>query len=138
MTKIITQNDPSWVSKNISDSFGAAKERATEAQWQMVDATVKGLIKKYPAQWVKFQEDLKRERTEYQLATKDHPELRKRGFRNTASFPVFYKIDELGEIASVDCLEKIERWIPKLTHKDSVNYAEFLKRYPVFMPGDKF
>jgi hypothetical protein len=75
------------------------------------------------------------ERTEYQLATKEHKELRQIHWRRTASFPIIEDKDG-NEIDSL--LPVLQKIIPSLTHKRSVNYAKFLKRYPCFLPAEKF
>ena len=116
-------------------SLYLAKQKATDAQWEFMDMAVKAFIRKYPVHWYRFQEQIKADRTEYQLATKEHKELRKANFRNTASFPVIEDKDGNYIDSILPTLKKI---IPNLTDKNSVNYATFLKRYNCFLPGKKF
>lgn len=106
--------------------------KATEYQWGLIDIAIKAFISEYPTQWFQFQQQLKYEASEWQLATKEHKELRKKNFRNTASFPVVYFPG--GEDALLPVLDNI---IPGLTQTKSVNYGEFLKRYPFFCPALK-
>lgn len=109
-----------------------AKQKATEYQWGLVDMAIKAFIAKYPLHWIEFQKQLNAQRTTYNLA-KDG-ELKKAGFRNTASFPTIE--DQEGN--TIDSLKPvIEKFIPQLCHKKSVNYREFLKRYKMFLPAER-
>lgn len=110
-----------------------SREKATESQWGLIDIAVKAFISKYPRHWYAFQQMLKTERSEYNLA-KDG-DLKKANWRNTASFPVIY--NSAGEEADA-LLPVLNKIIPALTHKDSINYAEFLRRYPCFLPAEKY
>jgi hypothetical protein len=111
-----------------------ARTRATDRQWYLINIAVVGFMRKYPAEWYEFQRQLKADRTKYQLATKDHKDLRKASWRNVAAFPIIE--DAQGnEIDSL--LPVLKRIIPELTHKSSVNLIPFLRKYPVFMPGEK-
>ena len=116
-------------------SITLAKTKATDAQWQMIDIAIKAFMVKYPYHWKIWQDDLKYQRTKYQLATNEHKELRKASWRNTASFPVI--LDREGNIID-SILPVLEKIIPQLTHKKSINYATFLKKYKMFLPGEKF
>jgi len=109
-----------------------AKIKATEAQWQLIDMTIKAFISKYPRQWFMFQNELKSQSSKWNLATKEHKELRNKNFRNTASFPVVYINGEEDALLPV-----LERTIPGLVQPTSVNYVEFLRRYPFFCPAEK-
>lgn len=129
---IITKNSPEWAKSKKALGIFSAREKATEAQWWLVDTAIKAFIAKYPTQWMEFQRQLKSEATEWQLATKEHKELRKRNWRNSASFPIVYTSE--GEDSLLPVIEKI---IPRLIHKESKNYIEFLKRYPFFCPAQK-
>lgn len=119
-----------------------AREKATEAQWQMTEAAIKAFSEKYPSIMKKFIEDTSRERDfSNQYAEGKHDDGKKMAseFRKTAVFPTINGIDrETGEVVVVDSLLPVlEGIIPGLTHKDSVNYAEFLKRFPIFSPSYK-
>lgn len=112
-----------------------AKTKATDAQWELVSIAVRAFISKYPSQWYEFQRQLKADRTKYQLATKDHKELRQANWRNVASFPII----EDSEGNAVDSiLPVLQRIIPGLTHKNSVNFSKFIKKFPFFLPGEKY
>jgi len=112
-----------------------AKTKATDAQWELIDIAIKAFMAKYPYHWKIWQDDLTYQRTKYQLATKDHKELKQASWRNTASFPVI--LDREGNIID-GILPVLEKIIPKLTHNKSVNYVTFLRKYPMFLPGMKF
>jgi len=115
-----------------------AKTKATDAQWTMAEWAIKAFIAKYPHQWVAFQNLLDVERNvfnPYQLATKKNKELRQANWRNVATFPIIE--DSLGnEVDSL--LPVLKKIIPELTHRKSVNLKEFMKRFPMFIPGDKY
>ena len=121
--------------ENKDKSTTLAKTKANDAQWFLVDQAIKAFQKKFPYHWVIWQNGLREQRTKYQLATKEHKELRQASWRNTASFPVI--LDREGNVTD-DLLTVIEKIIPRLTHNDSVNYATFLKKYPMFLPGEKY
>jgi hypothetical protein len=113
-------------------SQAVAQTKATEMQWQLVDMAIKAFIAKYPIQWIMFQEDLKRGRNEYNVAKEGG--LKQSNFRNTAAFPVIYDAQGKEVDALLPVLKKI---IPGLTDKKSVNFAEFMRRYPDFRPSEK-
>ena len=98
-----------------------AKQKATEQQWYLVDEAIKAFIKHYPTVWMSFQKDLKVQRSKYNEAWEG--DLKKAEFRNVMAIP--------SEILAV-----VRKIIPELTHKKSVNFSEFLKRYPCFRPGE--
>ena len=124
--------------KRADKSYSLAKTKATEKQWELMRIAILAFIKKYPKHWVIFQSNLKRDRgveNKFNLATKEHDKLRKASWRHTASFPIIY--NEQGE--EIDSLKPVlEKIIPEFTHKHSVNYREFLKRFPAFLPAEKF
>jgi hypothetical protein len=122
-----------WANKRRTKSYGWATTKATANQWALIDIAIKEFIRKYPLHWIAFQKDLRSKRSKYNVAKEGG--LKKSNFRNTASFPVIY--DNGGE--QVDSLLPVlKKIIPELTHKHSVNYATFLRKYPVFLPGEKF
>jgi len=118
---------------NKSEVF--AKTKATDKQWEMVEIAIKAFQQKYPYRWKIWQDDLKYQRTKYQLATDEHKELKKASWRNTGSFPII--LDKDGNIID-GILPVLEKIIPKLTHPKSVNYETFLRKYKMFLPGEKF
>ena len=111
-----------------------AKTKATDVQWYLIQTAVNAFIQRYPEEWLEFQTLLKTDRTKYQLATKDHKELRKASWRNVASFPII-EDSQGNEVDSI--LSVLKRIIPELTHKKSVNLIPFLRKYKCFMPGDR-
>lgn len=125
-----------WGEANRRESSARAKEAATDKQWEFVGMAVDAFIQKYPKQWMSFQEQLKEGRREYNLAYEG--DLKKSGFRNTGAFPVLYKLDKDGEMREHDALLPVlNKIIPGLTHQDSKNYREFLKRFPAFQVPEK-
>jgi len=133
MSKIRGQLDKDF-RERADKSLYLAKQKATDFQWERVTFVISMFKRKYPYEWKIWQDDLAYERTKYQLAKPEHKELRKASWRNTASFPVIYREGRIVD----GILPRIEKIIPKLTHKDSVNFATFLKKYPEFLPGEKF
>lgn len=123
------------------DNQERAKERLTEKKWYLVDTAIKAFINKYPQQWLTFQEDMRLGQNEssYQEALPKHKELRKSHWRHTASFPIIYGRDPwTKKSVEVDSLLPVlKKIIPSLTNKKSRNFAEFLRRYPVFCPARK-
>lgn len=113
-----------------------AKEKATESQWQMIDFAINAWISAYPKHWFKFQQELMAGRNTYNDAKEGG--LKQTQWRNTAAFPIAYVPDPVtGEMQSKSLLQVLKKIIPHLTHKNSANYIEFLKRYPSFMPSEK-
>lgn len=112
-----------------------AKEKATEQQWYLVDTAIKAFYAKYPLQyeiWRKMTNVDKDPHRPYHLAKEG--DLKKANVRHTATFPVI--LDKEGN--PTDSLYPIlNRIIPGLTHKKSVNMDEFLRRYPDFNPSYK-
>lgn len=135
--------DPEWkayqrVQQAKLERIAKATDKATEAQWQMVEFAIQAWIQAYPRHWMIFQEDLARGRSEYNEALPEHKGLKKAQWRNTASFPIAYVYNpETGMTESKDLLSILKKIIPHLTDKHSVNYREFLKRFPAFKPSDK-
>ena len=111
-----------------------AKQKANDGQWWMAEQAIRAFIAKYPKHWMMFQNDIKINRSEYNLATKDNKELRQANWRNVLSFPVIE--DHEREIDSLKPV--IDKIIPGLSHKDSVNRKEFIKRFPFLCPGRKY
>jgi len=133
----------------IVDKFG---EPVTEPRWHKVELCIKEFIKRYPEHWKIFKQDLAENRTEYQEAL--NPEGKKASWRNTAAFPVVYRKatledegtltgkedDNLVEVASL--VEPLKMLLPGLLDPDEPGkpnklYKAFLKRFPVFQPGEK-
>ena len=136
MAKILLKSDDNAkIFRERKDrSVNLAKQRATEAQWWLCDQAIKAFISKYPEHWMEFQESLKINKSEYGLATKEHKELRSANWRHILSFPVIE--DQEGN--TIDSLKPVlDRIIPRLAHKDSVNRIEFMKRYKFFCPSEK-
>lgn len=114
-------------------------EKATQAQWDMVDMAIKAFITKYPLEWQEFTGDLQKNRTKYQEALPEHVELKKAQWRNVLSFPVIQRWDEdLRQYVEKDSLLPILRQIiPDITAKKGKNFLPFIKKYPEFIPGEK-
>jgi len=110
-----------------------ARTKANEKQWYLIDMAIKAFISKYSFHWQIFQDQLSAERTKYNLAQEG--DLKKANWRNVASFPVIYN-NQSKEIDSI--LPVLEKIIPKLTHKKSVNLKPFLKKYKCFQTAEKF
>ncbi len=121
--------------KRESESYGWATTKATKSQWDLVGIAIGAFVRKYPVHWLNFQKQLSEGRSKYNLATKDNKELRQANWRNTASFPIIYNAKGEEIDALLPTLEKI---IPKLTHKNSINYVPFLKKYKIFLPAEKY
>jgi hypothetical protein len=135
----------------VTDKLG---DPVTEERWIEVGAAIASFIRRYPRHWAKIKNELSAERTRYQLATGG--DLKKSGFRNTASFPVVYRKrlpeeyaeltgeEEEPDIVEVESLlETLQKLLPGLVAPDSKGktnrlYREFLKRFPVFMPGERY
>lgn len=137
---LLKPGDPEWKAYQAArqsqlERIAEATDKATKAQWQMVDFAIQNFIGAYPRQWAAFQEDLKLGQTKYSEAKEG--QLKQARWRNTAAFPIAYVWDEHGIRQEKSLLAILQKIIPHLTHKNSVNYAEFLKRYPMFMPSEK-
>lgn len=136
----------------VIDTFG---EPVTEERWHKVELCIKEFIRRYPKHWKAFREDLIANRTEYQeaIVTEGNKDLKAAGWRNTASFPVVYRHgnsedgltgqeeDDLVQVASL--LDPLKMLLPGIIDSDKPGkknklYREFLKRFPVFMPGEKY
>lgn len=132
----------------VSDKSGVP---VTEARWRRVDKCISTFTAVYPFHWAAFKKDLHENRTEYQEALT--PDGKKAQWRNTASFPVVYRKateddgllgnedDDLVEVASL--VEPLKVFLPGLLDPDQPGhpnklYREFLRRYPVFLPGEKY
>jgi len=117
-------------------NISIAKTKATEKQWILVDIAIKEFIRQYPLHWIRFINTLKKDvgnRNEFGLANKKYGKnIINR--RHTASFPVI--VNNKGEIVD-GLLPVLEKFIPQLTHKNSVNYYSFLKKYPMFKAASK-
>ena len=134
----------------VTDKFGVD---VTEDRWSNVDLCIKRFVLRYPRHWEAFLRDLADNRTEYGLALEKGSELRKAGWRNTASFPVVYRKateddgltgkedDDLVQVESL--LDDLKDILPGLVEADDRKgktnklYREFLKRYPYFQVGEK-
>lgn len=118
-----------------------ARERATEAQWLMVEQAINAFAAKYPHVWKAFIRDTDRMRDSSNKYAEMKTESGKKmptERRWTATFPSANLTDPNGTI-EVDRLDAVlEGIIPALCHKDSVNFAPFLKRFPIFNPAYKF
>lgn len=122
-----------------------ARERATDSQWQMVEAAINAFAEKYPHVWEAFTTDMTKERSHHDLIDNKYAEIIKDKSlkkveterRKTATFPSAQWYNADGELETDSLLWIIECIIPGLTHKYSVNYVEFLKRFPVFSPSWK-
>jgi hypothetical protein len=112
-----------------------AKEKATDLQWELCDKCISQFIAENPLNFLHFKRMIDAERSKWALATNNHKELRNVSWRNAVSFPVFYSEDGL-IIASLK--ERVEKIIPNLTHKDSVNLKKFIKRYPFLSAAESF
>jgi hypothetical protein len=137
MSKIILPGTPiekdTWGDKVSRYNTARAKEKATEQQWTLVKEVIESFIQKYPKQWLAFQNDLRLNRSEYNVAHKtEEVGLHEANWRNTAAFPIIKRLDELDEVVSESLLDVIEKIIPGLTKTESKNYKEFLKRFPAF------
>lgn len=138
---IITPDSPEFkatqrAKQNQLNRIAKATDKATESQWQMIDFAVKAWIQAYPKQWMEFQQDLNRGRNTYNDAKEGG--LKSSQWRNTASFPVALVYNPVtGNVESNNLLTVLQKIIPHLTHKNSVNFSEFLKRYPSFRPSEK-
>lgn len=130
-----------------TDLYGLS---VTDDRWRGVDEVIKGFVKQYPLHFALFKKDLHENKTKYQLA-KDG-DLRSAGWRNTMSLPVIYRKKTALEIEAdpyaeddlieVDSLYKrLDILLPGFSAQDKPGrpnklYKEFLKRYPVFHPGE--
>jgi len=114
-------------------SYSWARTKATKEQWELVDIAIGAFIKKYPTHWIVFLSDLSQKRSKYNLAKEGG--LKKANFRNVAAFPVIYN-KQGREIDSL--LPVLKKIIPELTHKNSINFQPFIKKYSIFLPGEKF
>lgn len=133
----------------------------TDDTWGRVDAAITLFIQMYPLDWSAFQRDLRRNRTQYQLAVEG--DLKKSSFRNTLAFPVIGRPRTEEEIAadpghsSIQFGDSLKEWlediIPGFTAPDegvgkglsghgkdvkkNKLYWEFIKRYQkLFVPGE--
>ncbi len=111
-----------------------AHVKATERQWQLIDLAIKAYSQKYPMSWNTFVIDQQKSKNENDYVIAKEGDLKKSGYRHTASFPVV--TDETGQV--IDSLYPVlEKIIPGLTHKKSLNFIPFLKRHPIFNPGHR-
>ncbi len=139
----------------ISDKFGV---EVTEETWGRVDLTIRNFIITYPHDWLAFLQDLKNQRTEYQLAVEG--DLKRASWRNTLAFPVVARprsqeeLDESPQASPVEFVASLQKdidcIIPGFTAPDEGGerqqrvvtknklYREFIKRYGIlFQPGEK-
>lgn len=134
----------------VTDKFG---DPVTERRWKKVDKCITTFIKVYPDHWRVFKQDLNENRTKFQEAlTADGKRAQ---WRNTAAFPVVYRRatlvdmesftgeeeDDLVEVASL--IEPLKVFLPGLLDPDVKGkpnklYREFLRRYPIFLPGEHY
>jgi hypothetical protein len=91
-------------------------------QWKMVDIVVKAYIKKFPIEWIKFNEEMemvRKSRTDTKFAKSKTGSM-----RLAASFPdVLWK--------------QLARHFPKIK-KDKGFMASMLKKYPNFRASEKY
>lgn len=107
-----------------------AHTKATESQWEMCKWAIDAFMAKYPVHWSQFQAEVESERNmfnKHNVALEG--DLKKAGFRLSATFPVILGAEGQEIDALLPVLQKI---IPGLVHKDSANFNEFLKRFPQF------
>lgn len=112
-----------------------ARVKATEQQWNMASQAINAFAAKYPKIWAEFVSDTQKDRdftNKYAEGKNERGKKMQSEFRKTAVFPTVNDLD--GHIND-SLLNVLEGIIPGLTHKDSVNYVEFLKRFPVFSPA---
>lgn len=130
--------DETGLLKNKPLKRDMARVPATEAQWKMVESAIAAFISQYPYQWSQFildqnkDKDFSNKFAEGKSAT---GKKMRSEFRKTACFPTI--LNAQGEVVD-SLLPVLEGIIPALTHKDSVNYVPFLKKYPIFNPAYKF
>jgi hypothetical protein len=114
-----------------------AKTRATEMQWELLDIAIKAFITKYPRHWFEFVRQNKQiaEAQKFQKFSKNANKAWHKGahWTQSLSFPTILDV-EGNEVDSL--YPTIEKIIPCLTHKNSINYDKFLKRYPDFKTMD--
>lgn len=118
-----------------------AREKATDAQWQMAQEAINAFAAKYPHVWAEFVADNQREKNSSNPYAEGMSETGKKmptEWRKTAVFPSANYTDIDGEIAVDSLLSVLEGIIPGLCHKDSINFVPFLKRFPVFSPSWRF
>jgi hypothetical protein len=130
-----------------TDKFGV---EVTPERWEQVDVAVRAFIRTYPLHWTAFQNDLKANRTKYQLALEG--DLKKSSWRNTLSFPIVARAQTEAERAEDPTHSKVqfvaslkddlEKLIPGFTAPDEAGapnklYKEFIRRYGrLFVPGE--
>jgi hypothetical protein len=117
-----------------------AREKATDHQWKLVEEAINAFVAKYPHVWIAFCEDTKKEQSAHDTLNR-HAFLMspsgkkvKTDRRKTATFPSAQWYDEDGDMRTDSLLWVLEGIIPGLCHTESVNYAQFLKRFPIFRP----
>ena len=135
----------------VYDSFG---DPVTEERWLAVAAAIDLFAKKYPRHWAKFMLEMHEDRTDFALALEG--DLKKASWRNTMALPVIYRHateeekkdvltgeeeDDLIQVASLQ--EVLLLLIPGFQAKDEQGkpnklYREFLKRFQIFNPANKF
>lgn len=114
-----------------------ARTRATEQQWYLMDTAIKAFISKYHTQWFEFVKQNKQiaESQKFQKWSKSGNKAwhKDAHWTQTLSFPTILDAegDEIDSLYPV-----IEKIIPALTHRKSINYDAFLKRYPEFKTMD--
>lgn len=117
------------------DRASEAHDKATKEQWELVDIAINAFRDVYRTQWDAFMLDMAAERGKFNDAKGKG--LKDSQFRNTAAFPIAYVPNRVtGEMESKSLLMILQRIIPGLTHKNSINYIPFLKKYPMFVPGE--
>lgn len=132
----------------ITDGYGVDM---TEGRWERARDEITAFSRKWPLHMRLFFSDLEAQRTEYQLASEG--ELRKAGFRNSMSLPTvqrrrtalereadYQDEDDLQEVDSL--YARLQPLLPGLTRPDAPGspnllYREFLRRFPMFVPGKK-
>lgn len=134
----------------IYDKFG---DEVTEPRWHKVELCINEFANRYPLHWRSFMEDLRHNRTKYQEALTG--DLKKAQWRNTAAFPVVYRKatgedkrdvltgyedDDLIQVASL--IDPLKMLLPGILEPDEPGnpnrlYRTFLKKFPMFKPGEK-
>jgi len=112
-----------------------AKEKATEQQWALVQVAIDAFSMAYPKEWLDFCQSMQFAKTpENPYSEARDGDLKKAEFRHTCSFPVVLDEEGFPKDGLYPVLQNI---IPGLTHKDSKNFREFLRRFPVFSSSYK-
>lgn len=130
--------DETGLLKNKPLKKDLARIPATDSQWEMVSASINAFAARYPAHWHAFVQDQTKDKdftNKFAEGKSATGKKMRSEFRKTACFPTIVNVN--GDVVD-SLLPVLEGIIPALTHKDSVNYVPFLKKYPLFNPAYKF